>query len=325
MSLGSGLSAQLGFAEESVYGTYVAPTRFLPFDREALRLNIERDEFAGSIGETGTVLRSDRWAAGARNVSGEIALKVLTRGFGMLFRHMLGAVAISTPGGATLTRDHTHTLANLLPLSLTAQVGRPGVTGPVRPFSYLGCKIAEWTLSNALKGFLEIELSIDGRNEDTVPTLAAASFPSGAVPLHWAGGSVTVAGAAFPLHEITINCNNGLEGDRYHLSSNVKSPPLHERLREITGEMVAEFTDLQAYNRFVTGAHAGIVATWTGPIIESTFNNHVQVTLPVCRFDGETPRVDGHGRLMQRLPFKVLNDGTQQPITLVYRTADVAS
>ena len=323
--MSSGLFAQIGFAEESVYGTYIVPSQFLPFVSEELRLSIERDEQDGSLGESTTTLRSDRWQAGRRSVAGSIEIEVKTRGFGMLLRHMLGAVAITTPGGATTTRDHTHTLATLLGRMLTIQVGRPDVGAVVRAFSYLGCKIESWELSNSIDGFLELTLNIDGRDESTAQALAVASYPTGNFPLHWAGGAITIGGVAFPLREISIEGSSGLEGNRYNLGSNLKVQPIQESRVEITGSIAADFVDLTAYNRFVNGTLASIEATWTGPLIETTFFNFLRVTMPVCRFDGQTPTVGGPARLTQNLNFKALNDGAQQPITIVYRTTDTTS
>ena len=323
--MSSGLFAQLGLAAETEYGTYVAPTRFLPFDSEDLKLAIARDEMEGSLGESTTTLRSDRWLAGKRNVAGDINLKVMTHGFGLLFQHMLGTAVITTPGGATVTREHTHTLGSLFPRMLTVQVGRPGTAGVVHPFSYLGCKVANWELSNSLEGFLELALTLDGRDESTAHALAATSYPTGNFPLHWAGGAITVAGAAFPVREITISGETGNEPDRFNIGPPLKTQPLQESHVAITGSLVADFTDLTAYNRIISGATTSLVATWTGPLIETTHFARVVVTMPVCRFDGETPTVEGPARLTQNLSFKALNDGTQQPITILYATTDTAS
>ena len=325
MGIGSGLSAQLGLAEESAYGTYSAPTRFVLFEKEGLKLAIARDELGALLGETTTVLRSDRWAAGAKDVAGPISLKVLTKGFGMLFKHTLGAVAITTPDGGLNARDHTATLADLAGKSLSIQVGRPDAGGVVRPFSYMGVKVEGWELSNSVNNFLELALNTDGRDEDTAQVLAAASYASAARALHWVGGAVTIAGAPFKLKTVKLKGTNGLDGKRYSLNSQLKDEPGQEKLREITGELEAEFLDLTAYNRFVNGELAPVVATWRGPLIEGALYYQVQVSLPVCRFDGDTPQVDGPGKLTQKLPFKVLSDGAQQPITLIYRTTDTAS
>jgi hypothetical protein len=327
MAIASGLAAQLGMVAESVYGTFVAPTRFLPFEKESLKLDIARDELDGSIGQTTSVARSDRWAAGVKDVKGNINLTVLTKGFGLVLQHMLGSNTISTPGGGTLSRDHTCVLADLVGKMLTIQVGRPDVGGTVRAFSYLGCKIESWELSNAIGKFLELNLNIDGRNEDTAQALATASYAASATALHWAGCALTIGGAAYNISDIKIKGNNGIEGKRYNMSgtnNTLKNQPIKEKLAEISGEIDSEFLDLTAYTRFTAGTAAAIVATWQGSLIEGALYNQLVVTMPVCRFDGDTPNVDGAKRLGQKLPFKALNDGTQEPITIVYRTTDTA-
>jgi len=48
MAIRSGLGAQLGFAAESTYGTYVAPTRFLEFTTEGLDISQEPIASQGS-------------------------------------------------------------------------------------------------------------------------------------------------------------------------------------------------------------------------------------------------------------------------------------
>src|SRR3990172_8944819 len=114
MSLRSGLAAQIGFAEETTYGTRVVPTRFLEYSEEDLALDIERMEAFGlrasSGGASGTVLRTDRWAAGKKAASGSVSWDgessgVGNKGFSMLFKHLFGRVlTIPTPGGGTAPR-----------------------------------------------------------------------------------------------------------------------------------------------------------------------------------------------------------------------------
>lgn len=326
MAIGSGLAAQLGVAEESTFGTYATPTRFLPFEKEGLKCTPKRDEIEGLTGVGSTVLRTDRWAAGEKSVKGPIELTVLTKGFGMVFKHCLGAVAISTPGGGTNTRDHTHTLADLFGKMLTIQVGKPDIGGTVRAFSYLGCKIAGWELSNSVSGFLKLSLDIEGRDEDVAQSLASASYATGVSPLHWVGGAVTIAGATVAtVKGVSIKASSGVEADRFYLGSQLISQPIQEKRQDIKVDIDADFESLTHYNRLASGATAAIVATWTGPLIEGSLYNKVEVTLPACRTDGETPTVDGLKRLGQKLSFKVLDNGTDAPISLVYRTVDTAS
>lgn len=308
------------------YGDPVTVSRFLEFIDESLALDVQRIESAG-LRAGNRVLRGDRWAPNRKGAGGDVNFEVATNGFGLLFKHMLGNSVISTPTNGVLTRDHTYTLADLAQKSLTFQVGTPEVTGTGDAFTYKGCKIASWELSNDIDGFLLLKLTLDAMDEDTTIALAAASFPV-ATLFNFTQGQVTVGGANFDVHNFSLAGDNGLKTDRYFLrNSSLKKEPLHNALTALTGAFEAEFTDLSAYNRYVTGTPAAVTLTFTGPQIEAvtpTYFSTLQITLPQVRFDGATPDVGGPDMINQPLPFKVTNDGTNQPITLLYRTTDTA-
>lgn len=323
MAIAGGLSAQLGIAEEVTPGTAVTPDRFYEFNSESLALDIERIESAG-LRPNRRVLGASDWVAGRQGVSGDIELEVQPNGFGRLIKHMLGSVATTTPSGATNARLHTGTIGALDGDSLTIQVGRTGVDGTTRSFTYAGCKINEWELSCSVDEFLMLTLGIDGMTETTATALASAAYPSVNVPLVWTQGAVTVAGSAFDVTAFSLSGSNGLATDRYFISAttpNSKRQQLESTLREYTGTLEAEFTDLTAYNRFVNGTTAALTATFTGPLIEGALNYSVTITLPTVRFDGETPSVDGEGIIGVSLPFKVLSDD----ITIAVQNTDTTA
>ena len=93
----------------------------------------------------------------------------------------------------------------------------------------------------------------------------------------------------------------------------------------ITGEITAEFKDLTSYNRFVNASHAAIVATWEGSAITGTYKRKISVSIPVARFDGDTPQVGGPEILDQTLTFKGLYNGTDEPITITVVNEDTAA
>lgn len=325
MALGSGLSAQIGYVQESSYGASGVPTRFLPFVSESLKYTIGRDE-AGDLGETTTTARSDRWLPGKQEVGGSVTHIVYDKGFGLLFKNMLGASASGAPlGVSSPPRTHTSTLATLFGSSLGVQVGRPDVAATVHPFTYRGCKVTEWELSNARDGFLQLALTLAGQTEVTSQALASASYAASTTPLSWTGASLTRAGSAFigRVTDISIKGTTGHKADRFGLATTaLMLEPIQEEVAPIEGEVTCEFNSLTDYARFVAGTQVAIVANWQGPLITGTTYAGVQITLAVCRFDGETPNVDGPGRLSIKLPFAALNNGSAAPISLVYTTTD---
>jgi hypothetical protein len=325
MPIGSGVSAQLGIAEEVTYGTPVTPARFYEFVSESIKQEIERVESAGL--RAGLVMpRSTRWATGKKTVAGELSFEVATKNFGLWFKHMLGGFAVATPGGGTLTRDHTFTPADLTGRSLTVQVGRPDVGGTVRAFTYHGCKVAEFELTAEVDELLTLGVTILGEDEDTSTALATPSYPTGDALFVFTQGVLQVAGSNQDVKGFSLSGNNGLSDDRYFLGSQLRKNPLEASRREYTGELTAEFESLTAYNRFVNGTEAQLVLTFTAGLIEGAFNYRLVITANV-RFDGETPSVEGPDIVAVTLPFKCLNSGAGDATALQidYRTTDTAA
>ena len=318
----SGIGAQIGFVDEVAYGTAVSVSRFLYFEDETIALDIERME-SPSLGRgANTALNADDWESGKKQAAGPINMMVRTKGFGLIFEHMMGANSITTPGGGTLTRDHTCTLATLEGQSLTVQVGRPDRSGTVHPFTYVGTKFTEWEIKNSVSGFLELTVTTDAQDETTTEGLGTASYATSPKLLAFTGGAITIGGTSASIKNVSITGSSGLDVDDFSIGSNLKAEPCQIENWDIGGSIDGNFVGLTDYNRFVNGTtSAALVFTWTGPLIEGAFFNQVIVTLPVVRFDGTTPPVSGPEILQQTLPFKALGSA----MSIVYRTTDTSA
>lgn len=317
----SGIASQLGLKAEATYGTAVTVDRFLEFVSEGLKLDVARNESKG-LRSGQRLARFDHWAAGKRQAGGQIEFEVANKGFGLLLTTMsLGAVTTTADG---LGWRHRGTLGDLFGDSMTVQVGRPDVSGTVQPFTYSGCKVADWELSQAIDDFLSLKLTLDARDETTATALATATAPTVTELFHWGGLSVTVAGSAFDVTSLKIAGNNGLKADRHFLrGSTLKKEPIEEKLREITFELDGEFESLAAYNRYVNGTDTQIVATWTAVATYDTAKPFkLVVTMEGTRWDGETPTVDGPGVLSQPMKGVVLDDGVSPTFAIDYFTSD---
>ena len=312
MAIRSGLAAQIGIGVESTVGTAATPTRFYEFNDESIAMTIERIESEGL--RTGNrVLRSDRYASGQKAIEGSFSMDMTADNTAILFKHALGAVA--TAGSYV----HTCTMSDPFGLGLTIEVGRPGNDGTVRAFTYAGCKINTLDLSVSVGELLSAEFGVIGTTAESIGTVTAASYGSSLELLHFAGAAITVAGTAYPCKDFSLSVNNGLTGDRFVLGSQVAQQPIASSLAEVTGSLTAEFVNATAYNRVVNATHAAVVATFT----DST-GDSITVTVPVARFDGDTPSVGGPDILDQTLSFKGLFNGTDSPVTIAVANGDSA-
>lgn len=332
MAIRSAIAAQLGLAESSTFGTYQTPTRFLEFIEESLEYQIERVESPG-LRANNRVLRTDRYAPGQKRVEGSVTLEPATKGFGMILKHALGSASISTPSGATNARLHAHTLGDIYGTSLTVQVGRPDTSGTVQPFSFLGCRVDSINFTSSVDEILQSEVSLVGQDMTTSQSLATATYPTtGSAAayeqFYWTQGVISVGGSSVAvITDFEMEINNSLKSDRYFLGGATMSEPIIAGMTEITGTITMEFLNLTAYQRFTANTQAAINAKWTAATaIESTTFPYLEIDIPKARFDsGGDPQVGGPDVLTQEIPFKVLNDGTNQPVTINYLTSDTTS
>lgn len=321
MSLRSGLAAQFGIAEEATFATFKTPTRFLEFESESMTLAEERIESAG-LRAGQSVQRADRWKANRKGAEGDVSLPVMSTGFGLLFEHLLGTNTTANPGTSAYT--HTATLGDTAGKSLTVQVGKPDSGGTVRSHSYVGAKVASWEISCEVDGILMVTPTFDAVDEETDESLASASYSSDDELLVFTNASVTIGGTAVPVKRFSVSGDNAIATDRYFLrDSGLKKEQYIAGMREITGELVLDFEDFTEYDYFRDGTEIAIVATFEGEsLIETGYLPHVEITLPSCRVDGDTPTVGGPEMLELSLPFKVTDDGSNEPISIEYQTSD---
>lgn len=320
------LDHQIGYGEESAYGTFTAPTRYLEMNEESLTLDEERVESEG-FRAGNNFLRADRRKLNRKGVSGDVVHEITSSGFSLLLKHCLGGVpVITTPGGATLSRDHTIDLGDLSAIpSLTTQVGRFRTGDAVEPFSYLGCKVAEWEISAEIDGLLMLRMTLDGQNESVTDTLGTASYAAADEVFVYHEGDVQIGGASTCVKSFSISGNNALKTDRHFIcpvNGSLKREPLQSGRREITGTLDMEFETMTEVNRFRDATTFGLDVIFTGSEIESGYNNSLTLDIGLAEYLGDTPVVAGQDVIEHSMNFRALDDGSSNPFQAIYRTAD---
>lgn len=339
MALRSGLQAQLGAVDETTYGTRVVSDHFYEFSEEGLSYDISRVVAAGLAGSGGgdnSVKRTDRWAAGRKSAGGTISFNptgdaptgVMTKTFGLWFKHIMGAnPTITTPGGGTLTRDHAYNLADPFGKSLTVQVGRPDVSGTVRVHEFEGGKILSAEFGQEIDQWLGLDLELDFEDETTSQTLATASYTANREIFHWGQCTFQIGGNPVDILSLKWRIENPLKVDRHRINSvYLKKEPVLTGRRIITGEVEMEYGGLTEYARYTAGTDASAIATWLSTTqIEATLFPRLILTAPHARWDKPSgPNVQGPDLVTFTAPFEVLWDGSADALRIDYRTTDTA-
>jgi hypothetical protein len=304
----------LGVGAESTWSTAVAPTARFECASENLKLEIERVE-SKALKSSRRYLSSSGWAAGTRSVSGDVELELPSNGAGLFVKNLLGAPTTSTPAGATTRRKHVFGATTLVDdQSLTFEIVRTDYAGTAHRFTYSGCVLDELTIGAKTGEFVTAQMAIDGKDEVVAANGAQSASYATSTPLVFTGAAITVAGNSFAAKEFEVKLTSGRVNDRYTLGSTTKLKQVEAGLREVTGSITCEWAGTTAYQRFVDGTAAAIVAKFeTATAIEGSAKGYFQITMPVCRFDGETPT--GGGELLEhQLSFVALDNGTDAPV-----------
>jgi hypothetical protein len=236
--------------------------------------------------------------AGMKVASWEIACsagEIATLGMDLVgqreFAYRVVTDGVTTSGSATLT-------------SATAAFSNDDIGKPIS-----GTGIPAAATISAVASATSITLSANATATGTGVSvtlgvaLATATYPSSIKPLRFNNASVTIGGSAVNVKSLTLSGSNMLDDSRRFLGSQYISEPLEMGLREYTGSIEVEFTDLTQYTRFVAASEAALVASFASGTDSVTITSNVRV-------DGTTPNVGGREILTQTLPIKCVASST---------------
>jgi len=324
MAIGSGIGSQLGIATETTFNNAVTVTRFYEFTSENLSYN-KKTAVGMGLRAGGQLPRSQRRVVTTTDVTGDIVLDLPTRGLGLLLSQAMG----TAPSPTTVTTgvySYTFTLGDVYGKSFTAQVGIPQYNGTVTPKTIGGAKIQNFELAVAAGGIATGKFTVDAASLTTGTSLATASYSTTGNLFHFAQGAITVAGNSVAnIKDFTVTIANTLKADRYNLgSSGIKAEQIINGFRKITGKMTAEFTDTTLLAAYLADTTTSLVLTFTGATIAGGQTEKLIITIPAAKFDADTPNVPGPGVIDLAMTFEAYDDGSNQPLTIVYQTADSA-
>ena len=330
MSIGSGLSAQVGWAAEGAYGTYGAPTRFLPGDSFNVDKKFTLVDIDGlAAGRAQAFDRVTTNEAGTGVYTGA----VLRSGFGLLLQHLMGGSAVPVQQGGTAAYLQTHVLTDNVAKYLSMQVGLPDTGGTVRPYTALGCKITDAEFSCAVGELLKATVNFDARQITEAQSLVAASYGAGTnaqLPFHHGQMAVRMGTYASEVNigavrGVNFKVGRAMDVERFYGgNAGLKSEPLWNGLVEISGTIETDYmTKADFVDRFVGQTSTSLVVEWIGPIIASTYAETFRLISPKTYFDGQIPPIGGPDLVKASVPFKGYLD-TTNAASAQYMSRDTA-
>jgi len=324
MAIGAGIGAQLGIITETTFNTYIAVTRFYEFTSENITYN-KKTAVGMGLRAGGQLPRSQRRVVTSYDAGGDIMLDLPTRGLGVLLSHAMGS-APSPTTVSTGVYSYTFTLGDVYGRSFSAQVGVPQYGGTVLAKTVTGAKIQSFELAVANSGIATGKFTVDAAGFVTTQSLATASYSATGSVFNFSQGSLTVdATAVANVKDFSITVDNSLKQDRFTLGGlGAKSEQTINGFRKVSGKLTAEFTDVTLMNKFLTDSAAALVLSFVGSTIASTYKDTLTITIPAAKFDADTPNVTGPGTVDLAMTFEVYDDGTNQPVTVFYQTAEAA-
>jgi Phage tail tube protein len=326
MAIGSGIGSQLGIVAETTFNTPVTVTRFYEFTSENLQYN-KKTAVGMGLRAGGLLPRSQRRVVTTTDASGDIALDLPSRGLGLLLAQAMG----TSPSPTTITTgvySYAFTLGDVYGRSFTAQVGVPQYGGTVTPKTLGGCKVSSFELAVSNAAIATGKFNIDAASLTTGISLATASFSNYATTnlFNFSQGAITVDGSSVAnVKDFTLTVDNTLKTDRFNLgAAGIKAEQTINGFRKISGKLTAEFTDTTLLAKYLSDANTALVLTFTGGVIALAQSEKLVINVSAVKFNADTPNVAGPGVIDLAMSFEAYDDGTNQPLTITYQTADAA-
>lgn len=289
MNTAFGQNTWIGTAEESTFGTYVAPTKFHEIVKETLK-----GEHSLISKPTLRSVSQNARIPSRKSVAGGIEMQLGWSGFERFLKHGLGA--LNTSGGGPYTHDFT--LTQNLPTGLSIHVNRDADNlGAGTAWKYEGCQIQKLTLANNIEEPITLNAEILGRSWDNL-NVATPSFPAFAAITWDQMITFELDGYAVQAKTWELAIENNLAADRYILGNLLRKGLGRNGPRKVSGKFTLELDDLTAYNYFKNLSEAPLVIEY------QSGTNFLQLALPKIILNGSDPSSESPGPLMLELSFE---------------------
>lgn len=301
-----GASGILGVALEATAGTYLAPTKFIPFNSESIKVNInpvERRPVRGSAGLIGMI-------PGNLTVEGDIEFDV-TADTLVYFLHASRCTVAKT---GTTPLVYTYTPSSLAVPAKTLSIS---IKRGSEVFGYVGCVVTGITLAVGDDGKMTATVSILGRNEATAASLTAV----------WPTSPVFQAG----MYSLQIpTASQIFDADTFEFAAE-ENGQVNSRLKNTTGAAFVSFGESNAtlklardfstradYDTYKAGTAQSITMTATADA-----NNIISILAPVAIKSTYEVNIGGQGDLIRAsIEYACVVDSTGKHYQIVVTTSE---
>jgi tail tube protein len=330
MGIGSGIGGSFGFAVETTYGTYVAPTKWVESSKPELR-KVKNTVQGGAMAAGRYVQAGSMRTVTTKAGGGTIAMEVYNKRMGHLLNGLMGGTVTPTQQGGTAAYLQTHPLADPTGKFYTMQTGVPDLGGTARPYTFLGSKITAIEFSCGIDQNLTAAITVDSRDVTEAETLAAPSYATGVNVFHFAQSTVKLGtyaseAAITGVRKMSVKIERPSRTDRFYMgNAGLKSEPIINDYAKITGTLEADYiTKADLADRFAADSSTALVWEFVGPLIAGSFFETFRIKVPMIFFDGDTPILDGPDVVTGPYPFTGQYDLTNAAATIEYISTDTA-
>jgi hypothetical protein len=306
-AIGIGAGGIIGVAFETVIGTYVAPTKFIPILSETLELketNQYRRPIRQSAAQIGVV-------PGDFDVEGTITMEA-TEDTCLYFTECSRAVGVKTGTTPNWVYTYTPTSVAVPPRTLSVTVVRDGVV-----FGYTGVSTTKQTFS-INNDVMQYDVDVIGLNEATQSAPGAATWPT-SVPYGPGTWNIGIPNGTqvFDLDTFSFEIDDaGAAQMRLKSARGAQFVSYGERSVQMTASR--DFMDKTDYGLFVavTGQKATVAAT-------NGANNSVQFDIFNAIKDVYQVNLSGQGDLVRAsITYQSTLDSSGNEYDIIYKTQE---
>ncbi|WCO67875.1 phage tail tube protein [Iamia majanohamensis] len=333
-------NARFLFAKESTYGT--APASGWR------QIEVATDDHKARPLDDSLTYRGIAPARGAPSVAsvrvndfmggeGTIDVPAMANSQGLFWRAAASTSASAVVSGGTDAYEQVYEFDGTSAptgTSLSTEVYRDRRDGTLDAYTFTGGKVTQVDISQDTSGHVMLKFAMDyldaqrqgslpSRSETTPDPGFLYAWPDATITLTPDGGS----DADECLQSFELSLPLGLDLEDWCIKSGT---PRHEPTRKETpaptGAVNWKYQAPTYYDAFKAGTIFTLSAYWEGPTaIEDTTYPSLKIDVPAIRFTGEDPQVSVDNPTMQNLPFQVLDNDTDPPVTVTIITSDTAA